>query len=63
MVMQVPAGRHGVTASINLQTAVNRGHHLLQTLDSITHIPRQALTLAFILIEENDSVGANKFMK
>lgn len=51
VVMQVLADRHRVTASIVFQAAVNRGHHLLQTLDSITYIPRQALALPFILEE------------
>lgn len=40
MVMEVLAGGHRVAASIVLQATVNRGHHLLQTLDSITHVPR-----------------------
>lgn len=51
MVMQVFAGGHGVTASVVFQAAVNRGHHFLQTLDSITHVPWQALTLTLILEE------------
>lgn len=51
MVMQVLAGGNGVTASVVFQATVNGGHHLLQTLDSITHVPRQALTLTFILVE------------
>lgn len=49
MVMQVLAGGHRVTSAIVFQAAVNRGHYLFQTLDSITHVPRQALTLTLIL--------------
>lgn len=52
VVMQVLADRHRVTASVVFQAAVNRGHQLLQTLDSITYIPRQALALPFIWTSE-----------
>lgn len=53
MVMQVLAGGHGVAATVVFQATVNRGHHLFQTLDSITHITRQALAVTIIL-EETD---------
>ncbi len=51
MVMQVLAGGHGVAVSVVFQAAVNRRHHLLQTLDSITHVSRQALALTLVLEE------------
>lgn len=53
MVMQVLAGGHWVAASIVFQAAINRGHHFLQTLNSITQVPRQALALALVLEETN----------
>lgn len=55
MEMQVLAGGHGVTVSVVYQAAVNRGHHLLQALDSITHVPRQTFTVTLVL-EETDYV-------
>lgn len=54
MVMKVLAGGHKVAASIFFQATVNRGHHLLQTLDSITHVPWQALAFTFILDKTNE---------
>lgn len=49
MVMKVFAIGDGVTVSIVFQAAVNRAHNLLQTLDSITHVPHRALTHTLIL--------------
>ena len=49
MVMQVLAGCLGVEASVLLQAAVHWWHHPLQTLDSITHVPRLTLTLTLAL--------------
>lgn len=54
MVMKVLAGGHNVAASIFFQATVIRGHHLLQTLDSITHVPRQALAFTFVLDKTNE---------
>lgn len=54
--MEVLAGGHWVAASVLFQATVNRGHHLLQTLDSITHIPRQALTLTLVLGEPDEQL-------
>lgn len=51
MEMQVLAGGNRVTASILLQAAVNRGHNLLQTLDSISHIALGAFTPTLVLQE------------
>lgn len=51
MVMQVLAGGHRVAASVVFQAAIYRGHHLLQTLDSITHVSRQTLTITLVLEE------------
>lgn len=51
MVMQVLARGHRVTASVVFQAAIYRGHHLLQTLDSITHVSRQTLTITLVLEE------------
>lgn len=51
MVMQVLAGGHRVAASIVFQAAIYRGHHLLQTLDSITNVPRQTFTITLVLEE------------
>lgn len=56
MVVQVLAGSHWVTAAIFFQAAVNRWHHLLQTLDSITHVAWQALTPACVLEGPDDGV-------
>lgn len=54
MVMKVLAGGHNVAASIFFQATVNRGHHLFQTLDSITHVPWQTLAFAFVLDKTNE---------
>lgn len=56
MVMKVLAGGHNMAASIFFQATVNRGHHLLQTLDSVTHVPRQALAFAFVLDKTNEGM-------
>lgn len=53
--MEVLAGSHRIAASIVLQATVYRGHHLLQTLDSVTHVSRQALTLTLVLKNPNYS--------
>lgn len=47
--MQVLAVGRGVAASVVFQAAVNGGHHLLQTLDSISQVPRQALAPTLVL--------------
>lgn len=53
MVMKVLAGGNRVATSVVFQATINRGHHLLQTLDSVTHVPRQALAFTFVLEETN----------
>lgn len=52
VVMQVLAGRHGGTASVIVLAAVHRGNHFFQTLDSISHVPLQALALTLVLNDE-----------
>ena len=47
--MQVVAGGHRVAASVVLQAAVDRRLRLLQTLDPVTHVSRQALALSLVL--------------
>lgn len=49
VVVQVFAGGHRGAASVGLQAAVDGGQQLLQTLDSVSHIPQQALALALVL--------------
>lgn len=51
--MKVLADGNRVATSVVFQATINRGHHLLQTLDSITHVPRQALAFTFVLEETN----------
>lgn len=53
MVMEVLAGGQGVAASVVLQAAVHGGQHLLQTLESVTHVPQQALALTLVLEKTN----------
>lgn len=59
--MQIFADCFGIAASIVLQTAIDRGHHLLEALDPIAHIPLETFASPLILTKVNVSIYIVKF--